>query len=156
MTSGRVAVTTSRCLMHLSVRFSVLQYDFSYRRRRRRRGLHATRCTYTPASLSRKKYRMACCVGKKIYMPLVSVTSLHTSFADCIKAVRTIMLAIIQSSQLKSCRATPLTQIRIGIVIMAMGKSAVMTPYARGRMSSISVMGSYGCCRDSSRRRPGG
>ena len=50
------------------------------------------------------------------------------------------MLAIIQSSQLKACRAIPLTQMRIGIVIMAMAKSVVMTPYESGRMSSILVM----------------
>ena len=50
------------------------------------------------------------------------------------------MLVIIQSSQPKSCRAIPLTQMRVGIVTMAMAKSAVMTPYSRGRMSSILVV----------------
>jgi pyrroline-5-carboxylate reductase len=50
------------------------------------------------------------------------------------------MLVIIQSSQLKACRAIPLTQMRIGIVIMAMAKSAVTTQYERARISSILVM----------------
>jgi hypothetical protein len=50
------------------------------------------------------------------------------------------MLVIIQSSQLKACRAIPLTQMRIGIVTMAMAKSVVMTPYERGRRSFILVM----------------
>lgn len=37
MTSGRVAITASMCLMHVLIRFSVLQFALPYPRTRRRR-----------------------------------------------------------------------------------------------------------------------